>query len=85
MELCGYTFDLLTASRTRCYDQDTFEFWTKEEALEKARKGEVLVATTFIIPYPPGFPILVPGQVCISAAFGCMAIYFQSPHIELSS
>ncbi len=27
------------------------------------RDGRILVSTTFIIPYPPGFPILVPGQV----------------------
>jgi arginine decarboxylase len=25
--------------------------------------GRQLVSTTFVIPYPPGFPILVPGQV----------------------
>ena len=25
--------------------------------------GRELVSTAFIIPYPPGFPILVPGQV----------------------
>jgi arginine decarboxylase len=25
--------------------------------------GRVLVASTFVIPYPPGFPVLVPGQV----------------------
>jgi arginine decarboxylase len=25
--------------------------------------GRELVSTSFIIPYPPGFPILVPGQV----------------------
>ena len=25
--------------------------------------GRELVSTTFIIPYPPGFPVLVPGQV----------------------
>ena len=27
------------------------------------KEGRVLVSTTFVIPYPPGFPILVPGQV----------------------
>jgi len=27
------------------------------------KKGKVLVASSFIIPYPPGFPVLVPGQV----------------------
>ena len=26
-------------------------------------KGKILVASTFVIPYPPGFPVLVPGQV----------------------
>ena len=25
--------------------------------------GRELVSATFVIPYPPGFPILVPGQV----------------------
>ncbi len=25
--------------------------------------GKTLVASTFVIPYPPGFPVLVPGQV----------------------
>ncbi|MCP5406765.1 MAG: aminotransferase class I/II-fold pyridoxal phosphate-dependent enzyme [Chromatiaceae bacterium] len=27
------------------------------------KEGRVMVSTTFVIPYPPGFPILVPGQV----------------------
>jgi arginine decarboxylase len=26
-------------------------------------KGKTLVSTTFVVPYPPGFPVLVPGQV----------------------
>ncbi|MCV7316888.1 aminotransferase class I/II-fold pyridoxal phosphate-dependent enzyme [Mycolicibacillus parakoreensis] len=34
--------------------------------LEKARAvlagGRTLVSTTFVVPYPPGFPVLVPGQ-----------------------
>jgi arginine decarboxylase len=25
--------------------------------------GRALVSTTFVVPYPPGFPVLVPGQV----------------------
>ena len=25
--------------------------------------GKTLVSTTFVVPYPPGFPVLVPGQV----------------------
>ena len=34
-----------------------------EECLPELKKGRELVASSFIIPYPPGFPVLVPGQV----------------------
>jgi arginine decarboxylase len=30
---------------------------------ERIRKGPPLVSANFVIPYPPGFPIMVPGQV----------------------
>jgi arginine decarboxylase len=30
---------------------------------EAMKSGLEVVSATFIIPYPPGFPILVPGQV----------------------
>ena len=30
---------------------------------ERLENGPELVAATFVIPYPPGFPIMVPGQV----------------------
>jgi arginine decarboxylase len=47
------------------YDEDNCEYfplWGTE--LEQAMKaGREIVSTSFIIPYPPGFPILVPGQV----------------------
>lgn len=33
------------------------------ETLEQVRDGREIVSAAFIIPYPPGFPILVPGQV----------------------
>lgn len=26
-------------------------------------EGKTLVSTTFVVPYPPGFPVLVPGQL----------------------
>eukprot|EP00916_Digyalum_oweni_P021971 GHVL01036415.1.p1 GENE.GHVL01036415.1~~GHVL01036415.1.p1 ORF type:complete len:852 (+),score=135.32 GHVL01036415.1:468-3023(+) len=35
----------------------------KDLLSKKLNLEDELVATTFIIPYPPGFPILVPGQV----------------------
>jgi arginine decarboxylase len=34
-----------------------------KELDERLRKGPELVSANFVIPYPPGFPILVPGQI----------------------
>jgi arginine decarboxylase len=33
------------------------------EAGRRIAEGKTLVSTTFVVPYPPGFPVLVPGQV----------------------
>lgn len=32
------------------------------EAGRRLAEGKTLVSTTFVVPYPPGFPVLVPGQ-----------------------
>ncbi|MCB1940719.1 MAG: ornithine decarboxylase, partial [Candidatus Accumulibacter sp.] len=47
------------------YDESKCDYVPIEgNAIEKAiAAGRQLVSTTFVIPYPPGFPILVPGQV----------------------
>jgi arginine decarboxylase len=45
------------------YDETNYEYIPLKECLPAMAKGEVLVASSFIIPYPPGFPVLVPGQV----------------------
>ncbi|RMF34853.1 MAG: ornithine decarboxylase, partial [Alphaproteobacteria bacterium] len=46
------------------YDEDNCGYHDLDDALmEKVSGGEELVSASFIIPYPPGFPILVPGQV----------------------
>jgi arginine decarboxylase len=34
-----------------------------KEIDDRLRKGPELVSANFVIPYPPGFPIMVPGQV----------------------
>ena len=34
-----------------------------KEIDERLAKGPELVSAKFVIPYPPGFPIMVPGQV----------------------
>ena len=47
------------------YDYDNYEYVNLDNGeLERAMKaGREFVSSSFIIPYPPGFPILVPGQV----------------------
>jgi arginine/lysine/ornithine decarboxylase len=35
----------------------------EEEAYDRVEAGEQVVSTTYVTPYPPGFPVLVPGQV----------------------
>ncbi len=47
------------------YDADSCEYLSMEDgSLDDAMNaGREVVSATFIIPYPPGFPILVPGQV----------------------
>lgn len=47
------------------YDNENCDYITiDEESIGAAMKsGRELVSATFVTPYPPGFPILVPGQV----------------------
>ncbi|PWJ21131.1 aminotransferase class I/II-fold pyridoxal phosphate-dependent enzyme [Jannaschia seohaensis] len=45
------------------YDEENCDYLSLEETHERVKAGEELVSSSFIIPYPPGFPILVPGQV----------------------
>lgn len=45
------------------YDEKNYEYILLEDCLAVMKAGRVLVASTFLIPYPPGFPVLVPGQV----------------------
>ncbi|MGH3957650.1 aminotransferase class I/II-fold pyridoxal phosphate-dependent enzyme [Mycobacterium sp.] len=45
------------------YEQSDREHVLLGEAGRRLAEGKVLVSTTFVVPYPPGFPVLVPGQV----------------------
>jgi len=46
------------------YNEDKWEFIGLDGEIQAAIKsGREVVSASFIIPYPPGFPILVPGQV----------------------
>lgn len=45
------------------YNEENYEYMPLEECLPAMENERTLVASSFIIPYPPGFPVLVPGQV----------------------
>jgi arginine decarboxylase len=47
------------------YDDSQCEFvkLASKDIDERLKKGPELVSANFVIPYPPGFPIMVPGQV----------------------
>ncbi len=45
------------------YEEEMCEYVPLSECLGELKKNRELVSTSFVIPYPPGFPILVPGQV----------------------
>ncbi|KGQ20050.1 Arginine decarboxylase [Lysobacter dokdonensis DS-58] len=47
------------------YDEDNCEFvrLNSEDVERRLKDGPEMVSANFVIPYPPGFPIMVPGQV----------------------
>src|SRR5271163_756702 len=45
------------------YDDTNCEYLTGEQIDERLDAGADIVSATFVTPYPPGFPVLVPGQV----------------------
>ncbi|MCC8362713.1 hypothetical protein LK996_06445 [Lysobacter sp. A6] len=47
------------------YDADNCEYvrLDSEEVERRLKEGPEMVSAHFVIPYPPGFPIMVPGQV----------------------
>ena len=45
------------------YSERMCEYLTGEEARARLDEGRDVVSATFVTPYPPGFPILVPGQI----------------------
>ncbi|MGB8419207.1 aminotransferase class I/II-fold pyridoxal phosphate-dependent enzyme [Paraburkholderia sp.] len=48
------------------YDEENCEYLTMAEVAKAIVAGREVVSALFVIPYPPGFPILVPGQVISS-------------------
>ncbi|ARP83271.1 decarboxylase [Bordetella genomosp. 8] len=56
------------------YDESECEYLPlKSETLdERLKNGPELVSANFVIPYPPGFPIMVPGQLVDADTIGFM-------------
>ena len=45
------------------YNDSYCEYLTPDEVEQKMENGEQVVSTTYVTPYPPGYPVLVPGQL----------------------
>jgi arginine decarboxylase len=45
------------------YDDTKCEYLLADEVWQRMAAGQDVVSATFVTPYPPGFPVLVPGQV----------------------
>jgi len=45
------------------YNDSYCEYLTPDEAEQRVESGEQVVSTIYVTPYPPGYPVLVPGQV----------------------
>jgi arginine decarboxylase len=56
------------------YDDDNCEFikLASKEIDDRLKKGPEMVSANFVIPYPPGFPIMVPGQVITAETIAFM-------------
>ena len=44
------------------YNDSYCEYLTQEEVEQRVENGDQVVSTTYVTPYPPGYPVLVPGQ-----------------------
>ncbi|KKC03203.1 aminotransferase class I/II-fold pyridoxal phosphate-dependent enzyme [Mycobacterium nebraskense] len=57
------TFGDMRAAFYAGYEESDREHVLIGMAGRRLAEGKNLVSTTFVVPYPPGFPVLVPGQV----------------------
>ena len=45
------------------YDDASCDYLLHDELFDRVNSGDTVVSASFVTPYPPGFPVLVPGQV----------------------
>lgn len=53
----------LRAAYFLAYHEENCEYISMLDCKDALDQGREMVASSFVIPYPPGFPVLVPGQV----------------------
>jgi len=53
----------LRAAYFLAYTEENCEYISMVDCKEAVEEHKEIVASSFVIPYPPGFPVLVPGQV----------------------
>lgn len=54
------------------YDEANYEYISLQDCRDAIEQGQEFVASSFVIPYPPGFPVLVPGQIVSRAIMDFM-------------
>jgi arginine decarboxylase len=55
------------------YKADVCEYLPADELAARVEQGREVVSAMFVTPYPPGFPILVPGQVATTDILAFMS------------
>jgi arginine decarboxylase len=63
----------LRAAYFETYKEGATEYVEPAELAARVEAGQEVVSAGFVTPYPPGFPILVPGQVITGNALAFMA------------
>lgn len=71
----------LRAAYFLAYKEENCKYLSLLECKEEIEKGKELVASLFVIPYPPGFPVLVPGQI-ISKEIICFVLALDVSEIH---
>jgi arginine decarboxylase len=55
--------EVSVSAGSNAYNDSYCEYLSPDEVGQRVEAGEQVVSTTYVTPYPPGFPVLVPGQV----------------------
>ncbi|MDN5795519.1 MAG: aminotransferase class I/II-fold pyridoxal phosphate-dependent enzyme [Intrasporangium sp.] len=71
----------LRAAFYAAYDEANREYVPLADAPALLARGRTLVSATFVVPYPPGFPVLVPGQV-VSAQILTFLTHLDIPEVH---